>query len=229
MLKLDRYIDVIVPRGGKGLIRTVLEHSRIPVIKHLDGICHVYVDAAADLEMARTIALNAKVQRPGVCNAMETLLVHAAVAREFLPPALAALRDCGVELRGDAETRALCPALPIREASEEDWRTEYLDLILSIAVVPDLDHAIRHINTYGSRHTDAIVTRDLVAAARFKREVDTASVMVNASTRFADGGEYGLGAEIGISTDKLHARGPVGLEGLTTYKWIVEGDGQVRS
>ncbi len=231
LLKLNQYIDVVVPRGGKGLIRTVMEYSTIPMIKHLDGICHVYVDAAADLEMAQRIVFNAKVQRPGVCNAMETLLVHQAVAREFLPACLKELRRAGVEIRGDATVRRLAkPAgVAVKEASEEDWGTEYLDLVLSVAVTPDLDHAIRHINTYGSRHTDAIVTRDVMAANRFKREVDSSSVMVNASTRFSDGFEYGLGAEIGISTDKLHARGPVGLEGLTTYKWLVEGDGQVRT
>lgn len=229
LLRLNDHIDVVIPRGGKGLIEAVMEHARIPVIKHLDGICHVYVDAAADPTAARRIAMNAKTQRPGVCNAMETLLVHEAIAEQFLPECLAELAGAGVELRGDAATIRLCDGLPVAKATEDDWATEYLDLILSVAVVEDLDHAIRHINNYGSHHTDAIVTRDLDAATRFRREVDSSSVMVNASTRFSDGSEYGLGAEIGISTDKLHVRGPVGLDGLTTYKWIVEGDGQIRS
>lgn len=228
LLKLERLIDVVVPRGGKGLIKAVAENSRIPVIKHLDGICHVYVDAAADLDMAEAIVINAKTQRPGVCNAMETLLVHAAVAREFLPRCLKALNRLGVELRGDAAARRAAGKVKMKPATEEDWATEYLDLVLSVAVVDDIAHAIRHIGVYGSGHTDAIVTRDLAAAEKFKLEVNSSSVMVNASTRFSDGFEYGLGAEIGISTDRLHARGPVGLEGLTTYKWIVEGDGQIR-
>lgn len=226
LLKMNRYIDVVVPRGGKGLIQAIMEHSTIPMIKHLDGICHVYVDRAADLPMAVRIAVNAKAQRPGVCNAMETLLVHEAVAREFLPMAVKQLKAAGVELRGDEAVRSIVKG--VKPATEEDWGTEYLDLVLSIAVVGSLDQAISHINAYGSHHTDAIVTREVEAADRFKREVDSSSVMVNASTRFSDGFEYGLGAEIGISTDKLHARGPVGLEGLTTYKWIVEGDGQTR-
>ncbi len=229
LLGQEETIDLVIPRGGKGLIRTVMEHARMPILKHLDGICHVYVDAAADPDTARAIALNAKVQRPGVCNAMETLLVHRGIAKAFLPEGLAALREAGVELRVDDEVRRLADGIPCSPVTEEDFRTEYLDLVLNVAVVDDLDGAIRHINTYGSHHTDAIVTGDLAAADRFQREVDSSSVIVNASTRFSDGFEYGLGAEIGISTDKFHARGPVGLEGLTTYKWIVEGTGQVRT
>lgn len=228
LLSLDGHIDVVVPRGGRGLIEAVLEHARMPVLKHLDGICHVYVDAGADPEMAHAIALNAKTQRPGVCNAMETLLVHKGIAKTFLPACMRSMRKAGVTLRGDAATRRLCKGIAMASATEEDWDTEYLDLILSVRVVEDLEEAITHINTHGSGHTDAIVTRDIDAATRFKKAVESASVMVNASTRWADGFEYGLGAEIGISTDKLHARGPVGLEGLTTYKWIVEGDGQCR-
>lgn len=228
LLALDSHIDVVVPRGGRGLIEAVLEHARMPVLKHLDGICHVYVDAAADVEMAHAIALNAKTQRPGVCNAMETLLVHKGIAKTFLPPCMRAMRKAGVTLRGDAAARRLCRGIAMEPATEEDWRTEYLDLVLSVRVVADAEEAIAHINTYGSGHTDALVTQDIDTATRFKKAVESASVMVNASTRWADGFEYGLGAEIGISTDKLHARGPVGLEGLTTYKWIVEGDGQCR-
>ncbi|HEX6984660.1 MAG TPA: glutamate-5-semialdehyde dehydrogenase, partial [Planctomycetaceae bacterium] len=203
-LSLGDLIDVTIPRGGKSLIERVAAEARMPVIKHFDGVCHVYVDRAADLAMAAAIVTNAKVQRPGVCNAAETLLVHAAVAEAFLPRVAAELAAAGVELRGCPRTRELVPqAAP---ATEEDWRTEYLDLILSVRVVPDLDEAIRHVETYGSRHTDAIVTGDLAAATRFATEVDSAAVMVNASTRFNDGGELGLGAEIGISTDKFHAR-----------------------
>ncbi|RKY59118.1 MAG: glutamate-5-semialdehyde dehydrogenase [Candidatus Latescibacterota bacterium] len=227
MLKCEGLIDLIVPRGGKGLIRTVVEESLIPVIKHYEGICHVYVHEDADLDMAETIAFNAKVQRPGVCNAMETLLVHRAIAGSFLPKIGERLREAGVEIRGCPLTREILSWA--KEATEEDWRTEYLDLILSVRVVEDLDQAIEHINTYGSAHTDAIVTKSYDAAQKFVREVDSSSVMVNASTRFSDGGEYGLGAEIGISTDKLHARGPMGLEELTTYKWVVYGDGQIRT
>jgi glutamate-5-semialdehyde dehydrogenase len=198
------------------------------VLAHLDGICHVYVDAHADLQMAREIALNAKTQRTGVCNAAETLLVHADVAETFLPDCLAALEGAGVEVRGCERTRAAAPEAAMAQAEEEDWRTEYLDLILSVRVVESLDEAVHHINHYGSHHTDAIVTRDVDAAERFRQEVDSASVMVNASTRFSDGFEYGMGAEIGISTNRLHARGPVGLEELTTYKYLVDGQGQVR-
>ncbi len=219
-------IDLIVPRGGKGLIRAVTEAATIPVIKHYDGICHVYVHSAADPDMAETICLNAKCQYPGVCNAMETLLIDAAVAESFLPRIAEKLRAEGVELRGCERSRALVADLA--EAAEDDWRTEYLDLILSVRVVDGLGEAIGHVNEYGSGHTDAIVTGEIAAAERFVTEVDSSSVMVNASTRFSDGGEYGLGAEIGISTDKLHARGPMGAEDLTTYKWIVTGSGHVR-
>ena len=226
LLRLDKYIDVIVPRGGKSLIERIMAESRIPVIKHLDGICHVYIDDKADIEKALAIALNAKTQRYGVCNAMETLLIAEGIAAAVLPPLAEQLRAKGVELRGCDRTRSLlsdCVA-----ATEEDWASEYLAPILAIRIVNDIDEAMEHIQLYGSQHTDAIVTEDYSRARRFLREVDSSSVMVNASTRFADGFEYGLGAEIGISTDKLHARGPVGLEGLTTQKFIVLGDGQVR-
>jgi glutamate-5-semialdehyde dehydrogenase len=219
-------IDLVIPRGGKKLIAAVTESATIPVIKHYDGVCHVYVHADADLDMAERIIVNAKAQYPAVCNAMETLLVDEAVAEAFLPRAAAALRARGVELRGCPRSRAVVPDM--LAATEDDWSTEYLDLILSVKVVAGLDAAIEHINRYGSRHTDAIVTGSLSAARRFVTGVDSSSVMVNASTRFADGGQYGLGAEIGISTDKLHARGPMGAEDLTTYKWVVTGDGHVR-
>ncbi|WP_343927360.1 glutamate-5-semialdehyde dehydrogenase [Pigmentiphaga daeguensis] len=223
---MTEFVDVIVPRGGKGLIKRLSEEARVPVIKHLDGICHVYVDRDADLAKAHTIAFNAKTYRYGICGAMETLLVHAGVARAFLPPMGQALAEHGVEMRGCERTLALVPqAVP---ATEEDWDTEYLGPILSIKVVDDLDQAIGHIEAHGSRHTDSIVTENLSAARRFQREVDSSSVYVNLPTCFADGYEYGLGAEIGISTNKLHARGPVGLEGLTTLKWILTGDGQTR-
>ncbi|HDS74616.1 MAG TPA: glutamate-5-semialdehyde dehydrogenase, partial [Firmicutes bacterium] len=219
-------VDVIIPRGGKGLIRAVVDAAKIPVIKHFDGICHTYVDAEADTNMAVSICYNAKVQRPGVCNAMETLLVHRNAAERVLPPLVAKYREAGVELRGDEAVRAIdSKVLP---ATEEDWKTEYLDLILSIRIVDNIDDAIRHIRTYGSAHTDAIVTNNVFTARKFVREVDSSSVMVNASTRFSDGGEYGLGAEIGISTDKLHARGPMGANELTTYKWVVYGEGTIR-
>ncbi|OVZ64244.1 glutamate-5-semialdehyde dehydrogenase [Pigmentiphaga sp. NML080357] len=223
---LTEYVDVIVPRGGKGLIKRLSEEARVPVIKHLDGICHVYVDRDADLAKAHTIAFNAKTYRYGICGAMETLLVHAEVASAFLPPMGRAFAEHGVELRGCERTLALVPqAVP---AAEEDWGTEYLGPVLSVKVVDDLDQAIGHIETYGSQHTDSIVTENLAAARRFQREVDSSSVYVNLPTCFADGYEYGLGAEIGISTNKLHARGPVGLEGLTTLKWVLTGDGQTR-
>ncbi|MDH2234845.1 glutamate-5-semialdehyde dehydrogenase [Pigmentiphaga sp. GD03639] len=223
---MTEFVDVIVPRGGKGLIKRLSEEARVPVIKHLDGICHVYVDRDADLAKAHTIAFNAKTYRYGICGAMETLLVHAGVARAFLPPMGQAFTGHGVEMRGCERTLALVPqAVP---ATEEDWDTEYLGPILSIKVVDDLDQAIGHIEAHGSRHTDSIVTENLSAARRFQREVDSSSVYVNLPTCFADGYEYGLGAEIGISTNKLHARGPVGLEGLTTLKWILTGDGQTR-
>ena len=228
LLEQTAGIDVVVPRGGRGLVETVMRHSRIPVIKHLDGICHIFVDESADFDLARRVLLNAKTQRPATCNAVETLLVHRKAAKAFLPEALADLTAMGVEIRGDAAVRKVCPKLRIKPAIPEDWGYEFHGPILAAAVVEDIGRAIAHINLYGSRHTDAIMTRDIGAARRFTREVDSASVMVNASTRLADGGEYGLGAEIGISTDKIHARGPVGLEGLTTYKWIVEGDGHIR-
>src|SRR4029453_9193382 len=219
-----------VPRGGKGLIERLMRESRVPMIKHLDGICHVYIDSGADLDMAVRFADNAKTQRYGTCNTMETLLVAERVADELLPRLGRIYAAKGVELRGDAATCELLRRVGIAcvAASEEDWRAEYLAPILAIRVVADLDEAIAHVNTYGSRHTDAIVTADHAAAMRFLREVDSASVIVNASTRFADGYEDGLGAEIGISNDKLHARGPVGLEGLTSLKFVVFGHGEVR-
>jgi len=227
LLQMSEYVDVIVPRGGKGLIERVSRESRVPVIKHLDGVCHVYIDAQADSDKAFAVAVNAKTQRYGTCNTMETLLVHAARAAEMLPRLQAAYDRHGVELRGCERTRAVLP--DIQAAAESDWSEEYLAPVLAIRVVDSLDAAIDHINTYGSQHTDSIITEDWSAARRFLRAVDSSSVMVNASTRFADGFEYGLGAEIGISTDKLHARGPVGLEGLTTQKYVVLGDGHVRS
>ncbi len=226
LLAMKEHVDVIVPRGGKGLIERVSRESRIPVIKHLDGICHVYIDDRADPDKAVRIADNAKTQRYGTCNTMETLLVHAGIAAQVLPPLAAIYEAKGVELRGCARARAVVPAM--LEATDEDWATEYLAPILAVRVVDDLDAALEHIGTWGSQHTDAIVTEDYARARRFLREVDSSSVMVNASTRFADGFEYGLGAEIGISTDKLPARGPVGLEGLTSLKFVVLGDGQVR-
>lgn len=226
MLKLDQYIDLIIPRGGKPLIKLVVENSTIPVIMHFEGICHTYVDEFADLDMAERICMNAKVQRPGVCNAMETLLVHSRVAAEFLPRMWKKYSEAGVEIRGCEKTRmVLDKALP---ATEEDWGTEYLDLILSVKVVESVDEAIEHIARYGSAHSDAIVTDNYSRAQRFLAEVDSSAVFVNASTRFNDGFEFGLGAEIGISTNRLHCRGPMGLEELTTTKYIVYGDGQVR-
>ncbi|UTX27043.1 glutamate-5-semialdehyde dehydrogenase [Pseudomonas aeruginosa] len=228
LVSMPEYVDVIVPRGGKGLIERISREAKVPVIKHLDGICHVYIDVAADLDKAIRVADNAKTQRYAPCNTMETLLVHAGIAERALPPLATIYREKGVELRGDAATRALLGA-DVLEATEEDWRTEYNAPILSIRIVDGLDAAIEHINTYGSQHTDAIITENFSDARRFLAEVDSASVMVNASTRFADGFEYGLGAEIGISTDKLHARGPVGLEGLTSEKYVVFGDGHVRT
>jgi glutamate-5-semialdehyde dehydrogenase len=226
MIASPEHIDVIIPRGGKGLIERISRDARVPVIKHLDGICHVYIDDLADPDKAFAIALNAKTQRYGTCNTMETLLVAEAIAERVLPRIGAALVEKGVELRGCERTCAmLADAVP---ADDADWDTEYLAPILSVRVVADMDAAIDHIERHGSRHTDSIVTEDYSRARRFLREVDSSSVMVNASTRFADGFEYGLGAEIGISTDKFHARGPVGLEGLTSLKYIVLGDGQVR-
>ena len=227
LLHMNEYVDIVVPRGGKGLIERVMRESRIPMIKHLDGVCHVYIDDAADIEKAIRIADNAKTQRLGTCNTMETLLVARGIAGRVLPRLAAIYRDKGIELRGDAAARGIVPDM--RSATEEDWCTEYLAAILAVRVVDGLDEAIEHIAQYGSQHTDAIITEDAARAQRFLREVDSSSVIVNASTRFADGYEYGLGAEIGISTDKLHARGPVGLEGLTSLKWVVFGDGQIRT
>jgi glutamate-5-semialdehyde dehydrogenase len=226
LITMKEYVDLIVPRGGKGLIERVSAESRIPVLKHLDGVCHVYIDDRADLDQAIRIADNAKTQRLSTCNTMETLLVHQDIAAAILPTLCRIYREKGVELRGDTRARAIAPQM--KEANEEDWYTEYLAAILAVRVVDDLDQAIEHIAVYGSQHTDAIVTEDYSRARRFLREVDSSSVMVNASTRMADGYEYGLGAEIGISTDKLHARGPVGLEGLSSQKFIVLGNGQIR-
>ena len=227
LITMQEYVDVIVPRGGKSLTARISTEAKVPVIKHLDGICHVYIDDEADLEKAIRIADNAKTQRYGVCNTLETLLVAQSVAAAVLPRLCKIYLDKGVELRGDGAARKLVKQMKV--ATEEDWRTEYLAPILSVRVVAGLDEAIEHINLYGSQHTDSIVTENYTRAMRFLREVDSSSVMVNASTRFADGFEYGLGAEIGISTDKLHARGPVGLEGLTSQKFIVLGSGQIRN
>jgi glutamate-5-semialdehyde dehydrogenase len=225
-LSLDEFIDVAIPRGGESLIRRVAEEARMPVIKHFTGNCHVYVDHGADLAMAERIVINAKCQRMGVCNACESLLVHAGVAAQFLPRIAAALQMRQIEIRGDERVRRFIPeCVP---ATDEDYATEFLAPIISVKVADSLDAAIEHINRYGSKHTDAIVTSDLAAARRFTARVDSAAVMVNASTRFNDGYEFGLGAEIGISTDKFHARGPCGLKELTTYKWVVYGEGQVR-
>src|SRR3954471_10225705 len=227
LLRMNDYVDIVVPRGGKSLIERVMQESRIPMIKHLDGVCHVYIDDKADEEKAIRIADNAKTQRLGTCNTMETLLVARGIAARVLPRLAKIYRDKGIELRGDDATRELMAE--IKPATEEDWYTEYLGPILAVRVVDGLDQAMDHIAHYGSQHTDAIVTEDKSRAERFLREVDSSSVMVNASTRFADGYEFGLGAEIGISTDKLHARGPVGLEGLTSRKWVVFGEGQIRT
>jgi glutamate-5-semialdehyde dehydrogenase len=227
LLSLNQYINLVIPRGGEGLIRFIDEKSKIPVIKHYKGICHTYIDNQADLSLARKIAFNAKVQRPGVCNAMETLLVHQQVARRFLPLMIRDLQNAGVEIRGDAKACRIVKG--IKRAKTEDWSTEYLDLILSVKVVLDLEEAIEHINRYGSGHSDAIITDNKTKAMRFLKKIDSACVYVNASTRFTDGHEFGLGAEIGISTDKLHARGPMALEELTTYKYEIFGKGQIRS
>lgn len=226
LLKLEDHIDLIIPRGGEGLIRFVAEHSRIPVIKHYKGVCHAFIDKTADFKMAENIVMNGKVQRPGVCNSLETMLVHADIAETFLPVIGAVLTDAGVELRGCEVTNRILPYA--KQATEEDWAAEYLDLILAVRVVPDLDAAIEHIEKWTSLHTETIITSDYANAQRFIDEVNSSSVMVNASTRFADGGQYGLGAEIGISTTKLHAFGPMGAEDLTTTKFIVYGQGQVR-
>jgi glutamate-5-semialdehyde dehydrogenase len=227
LLRLDGLIDVCIPRGGESLIRKVAQISKIPVIKHYKGVCHVYVDRSADLDMAQKIAENAKVQNPSVCNAMETLLVHRDVARQFLIPFGESMRKKGVELRGCPETRRILKGA--KRATETDWEAEYLDLILAVRVVGNLDEAVRHIERYGSAHSDAIVSRDPQALAEFTNRLDSACVFANASTRFSDGGEFGMGAEIGISTDKLHARGPMGLRELTTYKYVVFGNGQIRA
>ncbi|HCI44867.1 MAG TPA: glutamate-5-semialdehyde dehydrogenase [Candidatus Omnitrophica bacterium] len=227
LLRQTRYVDLIVPRGGEGLIRFVAEHSRIPVVKHYKGVCHTYVSDKADIDMARSVCFNAKVQRPGVCNAMETMLVNRKVAERFLPPVIGDLRAAGVEIRGCPRTRRIIGA-GIKPATEKDWTEEYLDLILSVKVVDNLQDAIEHINTYGSHHSDAIVTKDNKEAGQFLKAVDSACLYANASTRFTDGYEFGFGAEVGISTDKLHVRGPMGLEGLTTYKYQVYGKGQIR-
>jgi glutamate-5-semialdehyde dehydrogenase len=227
MAEMAEFIDLIIPRGGKQLIQTVSAFARMPVIKHFDGICHVYVDQAADLDMAQSIVINAKCQRPSVCNAAETLLVHAGVAKEFLCRCGPELQRRGVELRGDAETQAILGST-VRPATDQDWRTEHLDLILSVRVVSSLADAIAHIEAYGSHHSDSIVTSDEQAANEFLNKVDSATVFWNASTRFNDGGEFGFGAEIGISTDRLHARGPMALEELTIYKYQVIGQGHVR-
>jgi len=231
LCEMDRYLDVIVPRGGKGLIEAVVSHARMPVIKHYDGICIMYVDREADLAMAEAIVVNAKCQRPGVCNAIETVLVHRAVAEKFFAGTGRTLVEQGVQLRCDEGALALAAGLGAKAvaATTEDFRTEFLELILAAKVVDSLDEAIAHIEEHGSHHSDGIVTRDAVAAERFLAEVDSATVYWNASTRFTDGGEFGFGAEIGISTDKLHARGPMALEELTTYKYVLRGDGQIRS
>jgi len=226
LITSNAYVDVIIPRGGKSLIERISNQATVPVIKHLDGICHVYIDAQADLQKASDVAFNSKTHRYGVCNAMETLLVHSAVALQCLPELAQRFRDKGVELRGCDKTQSIIDCVA---ATNDDWDTEYLAAILSVKVVDDIDAAMAHINKHGSHHTDSIVTENYTLSRRFLREVDSSSVMVNTSTRFADGFEYGLGAEIGISTDKLHARGPVGLEGLTSLKYIVLGDGQIRS
>lgn len=227
LLIQDAFVHMIIPRGGENLIRNVVEKSRIPVLKHYKGVCHVYIHEQADLNMAIEIAVNAKVQRPAVCNAAETLLVDEKIADEFLPKVLSQLIAKGVEIRGCDKTRSFDPE-HVKPVTNEDYFTEFLDLILAVKVVSNLDEAVNHINTYGSAHTDAIVTKDIQTSNAFVNRVDSASVMVNASTRLSDGGVYGLGAEIGISTDKLHARGPMGLEELTTYKWIVQGNGHIR-
>ena len=227
LLREDRWIDVVIPRGSEELIRAVAEQSTIPVIKHYKGVCHVYVDELGDLDMAEAICFNAKVQRAATCNAMETMLVHKNVAARFLPRICRRLAEAGVELRGDERTRRVWPGA--KPATEEDWYAEYLDLVLSIRIVDDIQQAIDHIATYSSNHTDAIISQELKHVQQFVRDVDSSSVMINTSTRFSDGGEYGLGAEVGISTDKLHARGPMGVRDLTTYKWVVYGNGQLRT
>lgn len=226
LVQLEGRVDLVIPRGGENLIRAVTEQARVPVIKHYKGVCHVYVDVTANLDMALKIVENAKCQRPGVCNAIEKVLVHQAIAEKFLPAMAERLKLRGVELRGDEEARRIVPDM--KPAVEDDWYAEYLDLILAVKVVSDVGSAIQHINHYGSHHSDAIVTSDEAAQKKFTDEVDSATVYVNASTRFTDGGEFGMGAEIGISTDKIHARGPMALEELTTYKYVILGNGQIR-
>ncbi len=226
LLKLNKLIDLIIPRGGERLIRTVMENSVIPVIKHDKGVCHTYIDKEADLKKAEAISFNAKMNRPGTCNAMETLLVHQDIAERFLPQMLTKFKDAKVEIRGCAKTQNIFPA--VKPASEDDWHAEYLDLILAVKVVKNLNEAVSHINTYGSRHSEAIITENEERAEFFLERIDSACLYVNASTRFTDGNQFGLGAEIGISTSKIHARGPMGLEELTSYKYLIRGDGQVR-
>ncbi|ODS33122.1 MAG: gamma-glutamyl phosphate reductase [Candidatus Scalindua rubra] len=226
LLKADEYVDLVIPRGGEGLIRNVVENSTIPVIKHYKGVCHIYVDEFANLDMAKDVCLNAKLQRPGTCNAMETMLVHEKIAETFLPDISKSMFDSGVELRGCEKSRKIQPE--IKQATEEDWSTEYLEKILSVKIVASIEEALKHISVYGSSHSDAIITENSSNAKKFTDEVDSAAVYVNASTRFTDGFEFGMGAEIGISTDKLHARGPMGLNELTSYKYIVHGNGQIR-
>jgi glutamate-5-semialdehyde dehydrogenase len=228
MAEMDQFLDLIIPRGGRNLIETVVSFARMPVIKHYDGVCHVYVDKDADLTLAKNIVFDAKTQKPSVCNALETLLVHKDIAETFYREACPALLDAGVELRGDATLRALLGEDDIKAVTEDDWTTEYLDLVLAVRTVESLDDAIDHINTYGSRHTDSIVTTNDTAAERFLAEVDSACIFHNASTRFSDGEEFGFGAEIGISTDKLHARGPMALPELTSYKYLIHGQGQIK-
>lgn len=227
LLRMEQYVDLVIPRGGKSLIRKIAEDSRIPVLKHYEGICHTYIAKDANIDKAIAVCMNAKVQRPGVCNAMETLLIDSAIAPRIIPPLFSALRAAHVELRGCPRVKAIDPN--VRDATEEDWRTEYLDLILSVKIVDGVDEAIAFINEYGSHHSDAIITEDNHIGAHFLQHVDSATVYVNASTRFTDGGEFGMGAEMGISTDKLHARGPVGLEELTTYKYMIRGTGTIRT
>jgi len=227
MLTLEDDIDLVIPRGGEGLIRTVAENSRIPVLKHYKGVCHIFVDRDADLDKAYSICHNAKVQRPGVCNAMETLLVDAAIAGQFLPEMVRRYQAAGVEIRGCPRTMRIAPAVTTA-ATEDDWYAEFLDLILAVKVVDTLEEAIDHIERYGSNHTEAIITENYSRAMRFLREVDSSTVLVNASTRFSDGGQFGLGAEVGISTSKVHAYGPMGVEGLTIEKFVCFGDGQIR-
>lgn len=227
LVKMDRYVDVVIPRGGEKLIRAVMENARVPVIKHYNGICHIYVDSAADLDMALSVIRNAKCQRPGTCNAVETILVAESVAATFIPRLADACREWGVAVKADAASRALADGFEVAE--ESDWTNEYLALKLSLKIVADADAAIAHINRYGSHHSDAVITSDAAVADKFTKLVDSAAVYVNASTRFTDGGEFGMGCEMGISTDKLHARGPVGIRELTTYKYVVHGNGSIRA